>query len=121
MGDIAWKWIGFSNSGISKWNKPACEICSLGYQESNSQLLKAGAYPLRELHTGFADAEGPVRLGGTALFGPTLTLFELLDFGHVCGDAPGVLAFSRAIAALRLGGVVVFRHGRLLCLLVQCC
>jgi hypothetical protein len=40
--------------------------------------------------------------------------FEFPDFGHICGDAPSVLAFPRAIPALGLGRVVVFRHVRFL-------
>lgn len=41
--------------------------------------------------------------------------FEFLDFGHICGYASSVLAFTRPIATLRLGSVVVLRHVRLLC------
>ena len=50
------------------------------------------------------------------LLSSTRASFELFDLGHVCGNTLSVLAFARAIAALRLGAVVVFRHVRLLCL-----
>jgi hypothetical protein len=46
--------------------------------------------------------------------------FEFLDFGHISLDALSVFAFSRAIAALRLSGVVVLGHVQA-ALLVQCC
>ena len=52
---------------------------------------------------------------GTALFGLCRAPFEVFDFGHVGGDTTSVFAFARAIAALRLGGVVVLRHVMLLC------
>jgi hypothetical protein len=41
--------------------------------------------------------------------------FEFFDFGHICGYASSVFAFTRPIATLRLGSVVVLRHVRLLC------
>jgi hypothetical protein len=44
------------------------------------------------------------------LFGSAGSLLELPDFGHVRGNALGVLAFPGTIAALGLGNVMVFRH-----------
>jgi hypothetical protein len=51
---------------------------------------------------------------GTALFCLTRAAFEFPDLGHVCGDAPGVLALTGAVAALGLGDIVIFRQVRLL-------
>jgi hypothetical protein len=49
-----------------------------------------------------------------ALFLSTRPAFEVLDLGHIGGDAATVFAFARTVTALRLGDVVVLRHGRLL-------